>query len=96
MGFGGSVSAMLATLKSNKRERKSRFDKKGPDLKTPERQPFVDFNKLSASEEVKLKNKIRQNAREYKRKVLLYTTISLLILGALIWLLFIDSGRPLT
>ena len=55
MGFGGSVSAMLASLRQNKRERKTRFDKKGLDVNTPKHKPFVDFNKLSASNEIKLK-----------------------------------------
>ena len=95
MGFGGSVSAMLAALKNNKRERKSRFDNKGLDIKTPGHKPFVDFKKLNTSEELKLKNQIREDARQHQRKVIGYTAIALLILGVIIWWLFIDSGRPL-
>ena len=95
MGFGGAVSAMLATLKNNKRERKSRFDKKGLDIQTPRHRPFVDHKKLNALEALKLKNQIRQDSRNYKRRVIGYTVISLLLVGALIWWLFIDSGKSL-
>ncbi|PHQ28706.1 hypothetical protein [Leeuwenhoekiella nanhaiensis] len=95
MGFGGSVSAMLATLKTNKRERKSRFDKKGLDIKTAKHKPFIDFKKLAASEELKLKNQIRKDSRNHNRKVIGYTAIALVVLAVLIWLLFVDSGRPL-
>ncbi|PHR90644.1 MAG: hypothetical protein COA80_15715 [Leeuwenhoekiella sp.] len=95
MGFGGSVSAMLATLKTNKRERKSRFDKKGFDIKTAKYKSFVDFKKLTASEELKLKNQICKDSKNHNRKVMGYTAITLVILAVLIWLLFVDSGRPL-
>ena len=95
MGFGGSVSGMLASLKQNKRDRKSRFDKKGLDIKTPENVPFVDHKKLSPEDELRLKAQIHLGSKKHFRKVLLYTSVAILILFAIIWWLFVDSGRPL-
>lgn len=94
MSFGGAVSAMITSLKNNKRERKTRFHSKEPQHSSRTK-TFVDFKKLTPSEEVGLKNKIRLSARRHQRKVMGYTAIALLILAVLIWLLLLDSRRPL-
>ena len=93
MSFGGAVSAMITSLKNNKRDRKSRFDKKGGDMKTPKHIPFVDHKKLSLEDELQLKAKIRLKAKQHTKKIFLYSIIACVLLAILIWWLILDSGR---
>ncbi|RXG15660.1 hypothetical protein DSM03_102107 [Leeuwenhoekiella aestuarii] len=94
MSFGGSVSAMLASLKHNKRERKTRFNANGLHHKGTQK-PFVDHKKLSQIEEVQLKSQIQFKAKQHRKKNLAYTFIAFITLGCLIWWLFLDSDKSL-
>ena len=93
MGFGGSVSAMLASLRQNKRERVSRFEK--PNTHKSKNNISLKFKKLSEKELIKAKAEIKRKSQSHKRKTMLYTLIALIILAVLVYWLFLDSGRPL-
>jgi len=96
MGFGGSVAAMLATLKNNKRERTSRFDSKHlTNTNSQNASSKLVFKKLNNQDLAEVKKQIQQNAHAYKKKVAVLTIISLVLLAALILWLFLDSGTPL-
>ena len=68
MGFGGSVSAMLASLRHNKRERVSRFEK--PNTYRSKNNISLKFKKLSEKELVKAKAEIKRKSENHKRKLL--------------------------
>ena len=96
MGFGGSVAAMLATLKNNKRERTSRFDSKHRMNTTSQNASSkLVFKKLNDKDLYEVKKQIQQKASAHNKKVAVLTIISLVLLAALILWLFLDSGTPL-
>mgnify|MGYP001242435402 CR=1 FL=1 len=62
MGFGGSVSAMLASLRHNKRERVSRFEK--PNTYRSKNNISLKFKKLSEKELIKAKSEIKRKSQK--------------------------------
>tara|TARA_R110000765_G_scaffold252124_2_gene353443 strand:+ start:309 stop:575 length:267 start_codon:yes stop_codon:yes gene_type:complete len=88
MGFGGAVSAMLTTLKNNKRERKTRFDistnNSGKNFK-----PFVDHKKSTPEglKAIRLRLKAEQKAKN-KKIAIWFGSAIILILILLFFLLF--------
>ena len=88
MGFGGAVSAMLTTLKNNKRERKIRFDistnNSGKHFK-----PFVDHKKSTPEElkAIRLRLQAEQKAKNQKIAVW-FGSATILILILLFFILF--------
>ena len=74
MGFGGSVSAMLSSLKNNKRERKSAFDKlKGHKQKNNK----LYFDKKASKEEL---NQIRLKLKQENRKSFIKNTVIFIVI----------------
>lgn len=87
MSFGGSVSAMIASLKANKRSRVSTFDKIKNYKKSKKSELHFD-NKASPFELKKIKEKIlRENEIAFKSKVAI---LILLITAILIGLNYIE------
>ena len=81
MGFGGSVSAMIASMKTNKRSRISTFDKIKHLKKT--NHIAVHFKNEATPKELKiLKAKIQRN---HKKKALKSVVILLVIIALLIY-----------
>lgn len=81
MGFGGSVSAMISSLKNNKRERKSAFEKmKNHASSSIQSDSLVFKNKASKEDLAKIRRKIRLE----NRKGLLLNSVGLTIIAALI------------
>jgi|TARA_B110000238_G_C16127333_1_gene439804 hypothetical protein len=81
MGFGGSVSAMIASMKANKRSRVSTFDK----IKHLKKRNHiaVHFKNEATPKELKiLKAKIQRN---HKKKALKSVVILLVIIALLIY-----------
>ncbi len=78
MGFGGTVSAMITTLKNNKRDRKSTFDTlKDHNRKTKNYNKLV-FNKEASKEQLQ---KIRNSIQKENRKKLLINGIGILVIA---------------
>ncbi|CAL2088345.1 conserved hypothetical protein [Tenacibaculum sp. 190524A05c] len=78
MGFGGSVSAMITTLKNNKRDRKSTFDTlKDHNKKTKNHDKLV-FDKEASKEQLQ---KIRNSIQKENRKKLLINGIGILVIA---------------
>jgi hypothetical protein len=88
MSFGGSVSAMISSLKNNARaKRKTYFDKndsykKGSDLKTE-----YDFQEVSADESEHIKERIRANAKKENKKRVFFLILSVMAI-IIVFLLF--------
>lgn len=83
MGFGGSVAAMIASLKANKRTRVSTFDKI-KDLKKSSKTELYFKKKASPLELKKIRDKLqKENDANFKRKIL-FLIILLIILLLLI------------
>ena len=81
MGLGGSVSAMISSLKNNKRERKSAFEKmKNHASSSIQSDSLVFKNKASKEDLAKIRRKIRLE----NRKGLLLNSVGLTIIAALI------------
>tara|TARA_B110000091_G_C13587564_1_gene379195 strand:+ start:476 stop:742 length:267 start_codon:yes stop_codon:yes gene_type:complete len=83
MGFGGSVSAMIASMKANKRSRVSTFDK----IKHLKKggHTAVHFKNKATPKELKiLKNKIQ---REHKKQALKSVLILLILIAILIYVI---------
>ena len=84
MGFGGSVAAMISSLKANKRNRVFTFDKI-KDFKKSERSELHFKKKASPLELKKIRDKIqRENETVFRRKVL-FLVFSLIILLILLY-----------
>jgi hypothetical protein len=82
MSFGGSVAAMIASLKANKRSRVSTFDKIKNHKKSKKSE--LHFDKKASSLELKnIKEKlIKDNENAFKRKVaLLILLITAILIG---------------
>ncbi len=78
MSFGGSVSAMLSTLKNNKRERKSAL-KKVKDLNATEGDLTYLVDKKASPEEWKaLQEKMREKKMRLKRMQMAFLLFSVL------------------
>lgn len=94
MSFGGSVSAMINSIKMNrnaqKKGEKNYFDKDG--FKASKSEKLVDPVKLNEADQKKINTEIQNQSRlEKKRelKVLLIALgVGLLFLTYLYWLLF--------
>ena len=88
MGFGGSVAAMIASLKANKRNRVSTFDK----LKDYKKRGTSDlhFDKKASPIELKrIRDKvIKENEKIFQRKVII---LIVLIIAVLIGLNYIEQ-----
>ena len=79
MGFGGSVAAMLATLKNNKRERTSTFElmKDGNSRK----KTLLHFkNKASKRDLAKIQERLQKENRKVFRRNMLIFIVALTIL----------------
>ena len=81
MGFGGSVAAMIATMKNNKRNRVSTFDKIKDYKKSNKSKVYFD-KKASPLDLKKIRDKIqKENELVFRKKVLfLLTSIFIIIL----------------
>ncbi|WP_435414489.1 hypothetical protein [Polaribacter aestuariivivens] len=83
MGFGGSVSAMIASLKANKRTRVSTFEKI-KDFKKSNKNKLHFKNKATPEEIVKLREKLqKENNILFLRKVLIIVILLVAIFYAI-------------
>ncbi|MCL7755055.1 hypothetical protein [Polaribacter sp. Z022] len=80
MGFGGSVAAMIASLKANKRTRVSTFDKI-KDFKKSSKTELYFKKKASPLELKKIRDKLqKENDANFKRKILFLITLLIILL----------------
>jgi len=79
MGFGGSVAAMIATIKNNKRNRVSTFDKIKDYKKSNESKVYFD-KKASPLDLKKIRDKIQKENELVFRKKVLFLLISIFII----------------
>lgn len=84
MGFGGAVSAMVTTLKNNKRDRKSTFKKMKQYESSSNNADQLIFTKKATPDQLK---KIRTEIRKENRKKLVFKTVSIITLCVIITVL---------
>lgn len=82
MSFGGAVSAMIHSLKSNKRDRKTLFDKKGALYNDIRRKALLTDKKATAEQLTETRNRIKKERRN--RYIKIFGLISLILLSILI------------
>ena len=88
MGFGGSVAAMMQSLKANKAQLKNSrtyFEKDKNYAKTYG--DFVDHKKMTPDQFEAFKNKLQQEKKEHQKKVFITISIITLISVCLVALL---------
>ncbi|MDN3620581.1 hypothetical protein QWY81_14040 [Polaribacter undariae] len=83
MSFGGSVAAMIASLKANKRNRVSTFDKIKGHKKSEKSELHFDKKATPYELEQLKKRLIAENNTIFKRKVLILVVMITAILIAL-------------
>ena len=84
MGFGGSVSAMISSLKNNKRERKSAFEKMKNHSDYSIKSDSLVFKNKASEEALR---EIGKKIRLENRKRLLVNGIGLLVIATIIFYL---------
>ncbi len=89
MSYGaGHIFAMIASLKNNKRNRKSLFDK---DVASPNENygKIVDYKKMSPAQFTAFKQKLKEAELDrQKRLAMLFGSAMLVIIGLVIYFLF--------
>lgn len=79
MGFGGSAAAMITSLKNNKRNRVSTFEKlknhkKGNSIK-------VSFRKKASKNQLKnIREKLQAENKQKRRRNIIFLTVGILII----------------
>ncbi|WP_347374645.1 hypothetical protein [Aequorivita sp. Q41] len=89
MSYGaGHVFAMIASLKNNKRNRKSLFEK-NVNKYNGGYGKIIDYKKFSPAQFAAFKQKLKENElRRQKRLAIVFGSVMLLIIGVLIYFLF--------
>lgn len=88
MSFGGSVQAMITSLKNNARPKKKAFStikNYYPILKNTEK---LKQKNISDEQLQKIKNKIRQNAKVEHRNDFIRLSVIILVLTLILYLVF--------
>ncbi|MAY23578.1 MAG: hypothetical protein CMC74_12420 [Flavobacteriaceae bacterium] len=91
MGFGGSVAAMIASLKNNKRDRTTLYDKdkKGKNASGSSYGAFVDHKKMSPEEFKAFQQKLKEKKKaETKRQLILFGVIVLVVVAFVSYFLY--------
>ena len=89
MSFGGSVSSMIASLKNNKRKRKSAFEKLEKYQK--ESSDALHFENTATSEDLE---KIRTDILKYKKRKFIINATLFVVVAVLLYyvLAYINLG----
>ena len=88
MGFGGSVHAMIVSLKKNKRKRTTLFEKEVNENNGAYGK-FIDTKKMSPIEFKRFQEKLKEERKNSRRKFLIVFTVSIIfVLAVLIYFLF--------
>lgn len=98
MGFGGSVSAMISSIRNNRNllgKKRSytmlkKHLKKEYELKAHQAKKSYQGKKVSEKELERIKQKIKEDLRRQKRRsnILVYS-FTILILGVIYWAIFV-------
>jgi len=88
MSFGGSVLAMITSLKNNKRSRTSIFEKEILENKS-NYSDFVDHKKMSPQELQKFRSAlVAKRQKEQKKLLIIFTSIIVLVFAVVVYFLF--------
>ncbi|MCR9182850.1 MAG: hypothetical protein NXH73_07985 [Flavobacteriaceae bacterium] len=88
MGFGGSVHAMIVSLKNNKRKRTTLFEKEIIENNGAYGK-FTDTKKMSSLEFKKFQEKLKEERKRSRRKFLIvFSLVLTVVLAVLIYFLF--------
>ncbi len=88
MSGSGHIFAMIASLKNNKRNRKTLFDKH-IDEYDGNCGKIIDYKKMSSSQFKTFKEKLKENERKRIIKVTIWTAIfATILIGAGVYFLF--------
>jgi len=87
MSFGGSVSAMITTLKNNARERNTIFDRKNRAIRKGNKKRYVTDKKATTKQLHKIRKRIKKENRLKAIKAIFLTLLILVIIRLLIFFL---------
>ncbi len=80
MSFGGAVSAMITSLKNNKRSRVSAFDK----IKTNNAKSSIQLhfkNKATSKELLQIKQKLKlENRKTFRKNLIIFSVMVLIVI----------------
>jgi len=90
MSFGGSVLAMITSLKNNKRSRTSMFEKEILENKG-NYGDFIDHKKMSPQELQKFRAAlVAKRQKEQKKLLIIFTSIMVIVVAVVVYFLFFD------
>jgi len=88
MGFGGSVHAMITSLKNNKRKRTTLFEKEIIENNGAYGK-FNDTKKMSPLEFRKFQDKLKEERKRSRRKFLIvYASVMTVVVALILYFLF--------
>lgn len=86
MGFGGSVAAMIASIKANDAQRaKRRASYKDGTYTKASYGEFVDHKKMSPTDFAAFKQKLHKEKRAEQLKTIVLIVVSAVVAVALLW-----------
>lgn len=94
MGFGGSVSAMITTLKNNARKRKTLYDNKGFFKTTSNKKTFVTDKKATSQQLREIRFRLKHESQKTLRRNLIITFGLLILIGFMVFIILksLDSS----
>ncbi|MCG2417857.1 hypothetical protein K8089_02400 [Aequorivita sp. F47161] len=91
MGFGGSAAAMIQSIRSNAKQlaKRNNYFEKNPASKYGTSTKVVDYKKMSPAQFAAFKQKLKESElRRQKNVAIVFSSVMLVIVGALIYFLF--------
>ena len=90
MSFGGSVSAMISSLKNNSRaKRKSYFDNKNNKYSNENEKKSVAYKKATPEQIAEIKNKLMKENKKERLKNIIFVIFALI--SIIMLLLFLNN-----
>ncbi|MGB5941514.1 MAG: hypothetical protein WBG71_01405 [Leeuwenhoekiella sp.] len=80
MSFGGATSAMITSLKNNKRLRESLFEKKYDDTRLLTEKKFKDHKKITPAVRKAIRERLQRQKRVHTLKVYGLSALIMLVL----------------
>ena len=87
MGFGGSVSAMITTLKNNARKRKTLYDNKDFFNKVSSTKTYVTDKKATPQQLREIRKRLEKENKKQKLVNLRVGLFVFIIIGLIMWLI---------
>ena len=88
MDFGGSVAAMITSLKNNARKRKTLYDNKDLFYKVSSTKTYVTDKKATPDQLREIRKRLKEENRRQRQINLKIGLFVLIIIGLIMWLIF--------